>query len=87
MAAQCKSYKEVPVGDEHALAVALYKVGPVSVAIDAMQSSFQFYKKGWGALINMSHTADHLDQVFRFALNWGRKRLEQPNLTKEEAGK
>ncbi|XP_028985857.1 cathepsin K [Betta splendens] len=45
-AAQCSGYKEVPVGDEHALAVALYKVGPVSVGIDAMQSSFQFYQRG-----------------------------------------
>ncbi|XP_026228393.1 cathepsin K [Anabas testudineus] len=46
MAAQCKGYKEIPVGNEHALAVALYKAGPVSVAIDAMQSSFQFYQRG-----------------------------------------
>ncbi|KAF3692402.1 Cathepsin K [Channa argus] len=46
MAAQCKGYKEVPVGDEHALAVTLYKVGPVSVGIDAMQSTFQFYQRG-----------------------------------------
>ncbi|XP_028280700.1 cathepsin K [Parambassis ranga] len=46
MAAQCKGYKEVPKGDEHALAVALYKVGPVSVGIDATQPSFQFYKQG-----------------------------------------
>ncbi|XP_039475793.1 cathepsin K [Oreochromis aureus] len=46
MAAQCKGYKEIPVGNERALAVALYKVGPVSVGIDAQQSSFQFYKHG-----------------------------------------
>ncbi|XP_053182262.1 cathepsin K-like [Scomber japonicus] len=46
MAAQCKSYKEIPVGDEHALTVALFKVGPVSVGIDATLSSFQFYQKG-----------------------------------------
>ncbi|XP_041843100.1 cathepsin K [Melanotaenia boesemani] len=46
MAAQCKGFKEVPVGDEHALAVALFKVGPVSVGIDAMQPSFQFYQRG-----------------------------------------
>ncbi|XP_070768612.1 cathepsin K [Enoplosus armatus] len=46
MAAQCKGYKEIPEGNEHALAVALYKVGPISVGIDAMQSSFQFYRKG-----------------------------------------
>ncbi|CAK6967811.1 cathepsin K-like [Scomber scombrus] len=46
MAAQCKSYKEIPVGDEHALTVALFKVGPISVGIDATLSSFQFYQKG-----------------------------------------
>lgn len=46
MAAQCKSYKEVPEGNEHALAIALFKHGPVSVGIDATLSSFQFYTKG-----------------------------------------
>ncbi|XP_061573546.1 cathepsin K [Cololabis saira] len=46
MAAQCRGYKEIPEGDEHALAVALYKVGPVSVGIDATLSTFQFYQKG-----------------------------------------
>ncbi|XP_062254538.1 cathepsin K isoform X2 [Platichthys flesus] len=46
MAAQCKGFKEVPVGDEHALAVALFKVGPVSVGIDATQRGFQFYQRG-----------------------------------------
>ncbi|CAN9514429.1 unnamed protein product [Ophioblennius macclurei] len=46
MAAQCKGFKEVPVGNEHALAVALFKVGPVSVGIDAALSSFQFYQRG-----------------------------------------
>uniref|UniRef100_A0A3Q3IZW4 Uncharacterized protein n=1 Tax=Monopterus albus TaxID=43700 RepID=A0A3Q3IZW4_MONAL len=45
-AAQCKGFSEVPVGDEKALAVAVYKVGPISVGIDAMQSSFFFYQKG-----------------------------------------
>uniref|UniRef100_A0A8C6WF56 Cathepsin K n=1 Tax=Neogobius melanostomus TaxID=47308 RepID=A0A8C6WF56_9GOBI len=46
MAAQCKGFKEIPVGNEHALAVAVWKVGPVSVGIDATLSSFQFYQKG-----------------------------------------
>ncbi|KAM7421571.1 hypothetical protein PAMA_015620 [Pampus argenteus] len=46
MAAMCKGYKEIPVGDEHALAVALFKVGPVSVGIDATLSSFMFYQRG-----------------------------------------
>uniref|UniRef100_A0A1A7WES0 Cystein proteinase inhibitor protein salarin n=1 Tax=Iconisemion striatum TaxID=60296 RepID=A0A1A7WES0_9TELE len=46
MAAQCKGYVEVPKGSERALAVALFKAGPVSVGIDATQPSFQLYRKG-----------------------------------------
>lgn len=46
MAAQCKGYQEIPEGNEHALAVALFKVGPVSVGIDATQTTFQFYHRG-----------------------------------------
>lgn len=46
MAAQCKGYKEIPVGNEHALAVAVWKVGPVSVGVDATLNTFQFYQKG-----------------------------------------
>ncbi|XP_019719333.1 cathepsin K [Hippocampus comes] len=45
-AAECRSYKEIPEGDEHALAVALFKVGPISVGIDASQGTFQFYQRG-----------------------------------------
>nr|XP_057908767.1 cathepsin K [Doryrhamphus excisus]XP_057908768.1 cathepsin K [Doryrhamphus excisus]XP_057908769.1 cathepsin K [Doryrhamphus excisus] len=45
-AAECQGFKEVPVGDEHALAVALFKAGPVSVGIDAAQGTFQFYQRG-----------------------------------------
>lgn len=46
MAAQCKGYKEIPMENEHALAVAVWKVGPVSVGIDATLQTFQFYQKG-----------------------------------------
>ncbi|KAG7336002.1 hypothetical protein KOW79_000695 [Hemibagrus wyckioides] len=45
-AAECRGFKEVKKGSEYALASAIAKVGPVSVGIDAMQSTFQFYKKG-----------------------------------------
>lgn len=45
-AAECRGYKEVKKGSEYALASAVAKVGPVSVGIDAMQSTFQFYKRG-----------------------------------------
>lgn len=46
MAASCKGYEEVPVGDEKALGSTLYQVGPISVGIDAQLTSFQFYSKG-----------------------------------------
>lgn len=45
-AAACRGYKEVQKGSEKALTSAVAKVGPVSVGIDAMQSTFQFYKRG-----------------------------------------
>lgn len=45
-AAACKGYKEIPQGNERALAAAVAKVGPVSVGIDAMQSTFLYYKSG-----------------------------------------
>ncbi|KAJ3598293.1 hypothetical protein NHX12_001804 [Muraenolepis orangiensis] len=46
VAADCKGYKQIPVGNERALAVALFKAGPVSVGIDASQGTFQFYQRG-----------------------------------------
>ncbi|KAK0151372.1 Cathepsin K [Merluccius polli] len=41
VAADCKGYKQIPVGDEQALAPA-----PVSVGIDATLNTFQFYQRG-----------------------------------------
>ena len=50
VAAECKGYKQIPVGDERALAVALFKAGPVSVGIDAGLGTFQFYQHGQSAV-------------------------------------
>lgn len=39
-------FVDIPQGDENALKAALATVGPVSIAIDASQPSFQFYSEG-----------------------------------------
>ena len=46
VAASCRGYKEIPQGNERALTAAVANVGPVSVGIDAMQSTFLYYKSG-----------------------------------------
>ncbi|KAI1886033.1 hypothetical protein AGOR_G00209870 [Albula goreensis] len=44
--ANCSSYRFLPEGDEEALKRALAMVGPISVAIDASQPQFHFYRSG-----------------------------------------
>lgn len=39
-------FSDIPEGDESALQAAVASAGPVSIAIDASQSSFHFYSKG-----------------------------------------
>ncbi|XP_063055373.1 cathepsin K-like [Engraulis encrasicolus] len=45
-AMSCKGFMTIPPGDEDSLAKALAQSGPISVALDASQRTFRFYKKG-----------------------------------------
>lgn len=44
--AYCTGYVEIPQGDEKALEHAVATIGPVTIAMDASQKTFQFYRDG-----------------------------------------
>lgn len=54
-----KGFVDIAQGDEKALMEAVATVGPVSVAIDASSSKFQFYKKG--VFYNSKCSSESLD--------------------------
>uniref|UniRef100_A0A8C6SCW4 Cathepsin S n=1 Tax=Neogobius melanostomus TaxID=47308 RepID=A0A8C6SCW4_9GOBI len=58
-AANCTGYAFLPEGDEQALKVAVATVGPISVAIDASQPKFVFYKSGVYKDKTCTHLVNH----------------------------
>ena len=44
--ASCVAYTHVKIGSEIALLDAVYRVGPISVGVDASSHHFQFYSDG-----------------------------------------
>jgi cathepsin L len=46
VACKISGYKEIEAGDENALVTAIANIGPINVAVDASQESFQFYSSG-----------------------------------------
>ncbi len=59
--ATCTGYKQIPSKDEEALMQAVQTIGPVSVAVDALQPGFGTYKSGIYSSpncsqINVNHT-------------------------------
>jgi cathepsin L len=57
----CSGFVDVATGDEDALKDALATVGPVSVAVDATQEKFMFYKEGVFVDDTCSNGQDDLD--------------------------
>ena len=59
-------YMYVKEGDEEGLKLALALNGPLAIAIDASQNSFQFYSKGRSSLASTSR----MPLKFRFKFCW-----------------
>ncbi|XP_076135747.1 cathepsin K-like [Alosa pseudoharengus] len=59
--ANCRGFKEIKEGDERALTVAVAKLGPVSVGIDATLSTFAFYSNGHYDRVYYDHNCNKDD--------------------------
>ncbi|XP_044577137.1 digestive cysteine proteinase 1 [Cotesia glomerata] len=70
LTAKMAGFVNVTSGDPKALKVALYKNGPVSIAIDASQKAFSFYSNGVFYDAHCKNTVDGLDHAV-LAVGWG----------------
>jgi C1A family cysteine protease len=68
--AKISSYKDITQNDCDALANAVYEIGPISVAVEADQSSFQSYKSGVLSK-NCGTNLDHGVLVVGFGVSGG----------------
>ena len=86
--ATCTGFIDIKSGSEEDLQDAIFNVGPISVAIDASQDSFQFYSEGVyyeGACSSDANDLDHGVTVVGFSFE-GTKKPEYYYIVKNSWG-